>query len=104
MAEASDNERRCYWYDNADVADFVVERMIDNAMHSAANICMIPIQDCLHLDSEARMNTPGTTTGNWLWQFQWQQIEQLYDSSQIEKIRLRNENTQRLVVLNSKPE
>ncbi len=104
MADASDDVRECYWYDNADVADFVVERMIDNAMHSAANICIIPIQDCLHLDSAARMNTPGTTTGNWLWQFQWQQIEQLHDSRQMKKMRLHNENTQRLVALNSRSE
>ena len=85
------------WYDNIDIADLVVEKMVDNAMHSQANLCMIPVQDCLHLDTDARMNTPGTTTGNWQWRFQWQQIENQHDSSRMEKMRLRNESANRLV-------
>ena len=100
-ADASDDDRSSCWFDNVDVADLVVERMIDNAMHSRANLCIIPIQDCLHLGSDARMNIPGTTTGNWLWQFQWEEIEQQHDSSRMEKIRMRNESSQRLVEPNS---
>ena len=99
-AAADENHDSC-WYDNVDVADFVVERMIDNAMHSRANLCIIPIQDCLHLGSEARMNTPGTINGNWQWQFQWQEIEHRHDSNRMKKIRMRNESTDRLVEPNS---
>ena len=88
-------------YDIADMADLVVEKMVDIAMQSRANICIIPIQDCLFLDSESRMNTPGTTTGNWQWQFQWQQIEQQHDSSQMKKMRRRNEKAHRLVEVNN---
>ncbi len=55
-------------------ADLVVDKMIDNAMNSQASLCIIPMQDCLHLGSEARMNTPGTIEGNWLWSFTWEQI------------------------------
>ena len=84
----------------ADAADFVVEKMIDNAMYSRANICIIPLQDCMHLGTEARMNVPGTTTENWQWQFQWQQLEQLYDIDQIRKMRLRNEKAHRLAGTN----
>lgn len=100
----SDSDRSSCWYDNVDMADLVVERMIYNAMHSSANICIIPIQDCLHLDSEARMNTPGTNTGNWSWQFQWQQIEHQHDSSRMKKMRLRNEEAQRYVEPDNKSE
>ena len=85
------------WYDIIDAADLVVDKLVDNAMHSRANICIIPLQDCLHLDSEARMNTPGTITGNWQWQFQWHQIEHQHKSSRMRKIRLRIENAQRLL-------
>ncbi|MCK4833508.1 MAG: 4-alpha-glucanotransferase, partial [Gammaproteobacteria bacterium] len=85
------------WYDNIDVADLVVERLVDNAMHSHANICIIPVQDCLHLGSDARMNTPGTITGNWQWQFQWEQIEHQHDSSRMKKMLQRNENTHRFI-------
>ena len=94
--DSSDYGSDC-WYDNADIADHVVERMVDAAMYSRANICIIPIQDCLSLDSESRMNTPGTTTGNWSWQFQWEQIEQQHDIDRMKKMRLRNEKAKRLV-------
>jgi len=91
-----ENQRHC-WHDNGDAADMVVEKMVDSAMQSEAKICIIPLQDCLHLDSDARMNTPGTISGNWSWQFQWHQIEPQHDSDQIKKMWLRNESTQRLV-------
>ncbi len=96
-AGQSDIDRASCWYDNIDIADVVVERMIDNAMHSHAVICMIPLQDCLHLGSDARMNTPGTINGNWSWQFQWSQIELSHDSPRMKKMRLRNELTQRFI-------
>jgi len=94
-------DRSSCWFENVDVADIVVERMIDNAMLSRAYICIIPVQDCLHLGSEARMNTPGTTTGNWTWQFQWEQIADQHDNNRMKKMRLRNEKTQRFVEPNS---
>jgi 4-alpha-glucanotransferase len=28
---------------------------------------VLPAQDLLHLGSEARLNRPGTSTGNWSW-------------------------------------
>lgn len=37
------------------------------ALASAANTCIIPMQDILRLGDEARMNTPATTYGNWGW-------------------------------------
>jgi len=42
-------------------------RMIRLAYSSVARIAIIPMQDVLGLDSSARMNTPGTVKGNWLW-------------------------------------
>ena len=55
-------------------ADLVVDKLIDIAMNSQASLCIIPMQDCLHLGSEARMNTPGTVDENWQWSFGWEQI------------------------------
>jgi 4-alpha-glucanotransferase len=37
---------------------------------SVADTAIIPLQDVLGLGSEARMNTPNTTSGNWSWRFQ----------------------------------
>ncbi len=42
--------------------------MIRGALSSAAFLSIIPMQDCLGLGSEARMNTPSTLGGsNWQW-------------------------------------
>lgn len=48
--------------------------LIHAALGSVANLAVIPMQDILELGSEHRMNTPGTTTGNWTWRFHWDQV------------------------------
>lgn len=48
--------------------------LIEAVWRSPARIAMLPLQDLLGLDSDARMNTPGTTQGNWAWRFDWSQI------------------------------
>lgn len=42
---------------------------ITAAFHSVADIAIVPLQDVLGLGSEARMNLPNTTSGNWTWRF-----------------------------------
>lgn len=37
------------------------------AMGSVSNLCVIPMQDWLALDKRARINTPSTVGGNWVW-------------------------------------
>jgi 4-alpha-glucanotransferase len=37
------------------------------ALNSVANTVIVPVQDLLGLDCRARMNRPGTATGNWHW-------------------------------------
>ena len=58
-----------------DSQDEVVYAMIAAALDSKANLAVIPLQDCLSLGSEARMNTPGTIENNWLWAFTWEQLD-----------------------------
>lgn len=41
--------------------------LIYMAMSSVAATCIIPLQDVLGFGSDCRMNTPGTTEGNWSW-------------------------------------
>jgi 4-alpha-glucanotransferase len=52
----------------------LIDTLISVAFKSAAQLAIIPLQDFLHLGTEARMNLPGTVDNNWLWQFDWQQI------------------------------
>ena len=42
---------------------------IRTVMASVANIAIIPLQDVLGLGSNARMNLPGTVSGNWKWRY-----------------------------------
>ncbi|MCU0758778.1 MAG: 4-alpha-glucanotransferase [Steroidobacteraceae bacterium] len=37
------------------------------ALGSVARLAVLPMQDLLELGSEARFNTPGTSSGNWSW-------------------------------------
>jgi len=48
-------------------ADELHEGFIRLAMMSVADTVILPLQDILGLGNEARMNTPGTDTGNWCW-------------------------------------
>jgi 4-alpha-glucanotransferase len=41
--------------------------LIELALSSRARLAIVPLQDVLGLGSEARMNTPGTDSGNWRW-------------------------------------
>lgn len=52
----------------------LVRQMIEYIWASSAKMAIIPMQDVLGLDTEARMNTPGTASGNWTWRFTWAQL------------------------------
>jgi 4-alpha-glucanotransferase len=50
------------------------ETLVRAALASVARLAVVPLQDLLGLGSEARMNTPGTTRGNWQWRFNWEAV------------------------------
>ncbi|MEJ2403837.1 MAG: 4-alpha-glucanotransferase [Candidatus Thiodiazotropha sp.] len=83
-----DNDTTLGWYKSLDdtTREFVDEYLgkslevmpwplIRSALASRANLAIIPFQDVLGLDSAHRMNTPGTTEGNWNWRFHWDHIK-----------------------------
>jgi len=76
-----DNDTTLGWYGSLDPdtrqrVDFYLRltpgsmpRVMNRAaLGSVCELAIIPLQDLLGLGSEARINTPGTTQGNWLWQ------------------------------------
>jgi len=73
--------------------DDVVAALLEQASSSRANLSILPLQDLLGLGSEARMNTPGTTDGNWLWQFCWEQINTNM-SEQLKQLSIQNNRLQ----------
>ncbi len=48
--------------------------LVRAAMASVSRLAVIPMQDVMALDDRARMNVPGTETGNWSWRFTWDQV------------------------------
>lgn len=67
-------------HDNQTIVGYVEARYPDEVAHEAAlalaervaacdaPVAVLPLQDILGLDDDARMNTPGTKEGNWMWQ------------------------------------
>ncbi len=81
-----DNETLVQWYRGLDrESRHFAEEYLDNrdtperekywdfvrlAMMSAADTCIIPLQDYLGLDQTARINKPSTLGGNWVWRME----------------------------------
>jgi 4-alpha-glucanotransferase len=55
--------------------DGVVWAFIRAALTSVADLAIIPMQDVLELDTEARMNTPSAPEGNWSWRYTEDQLK-----------------------------
>ena len=48
---------------------------IKAAWASTANLAITPMQDLLGKSSDARMNLPGSASGNWQWRFNWKDLK-----------------------------
>ncbi len=75
-----DNDTTMGWYSTLDAETLrrvqyflrvtpgsMPDAMIRSALGSVGRLAVIPVQDLLSLGSAARLNTPGTVTGNWTW-------------------------------------
>lgn len=65
---------RAYLGDFKTANKWMYKKLIHLAMMSAADTCIIPLQDWLGLDNTSRMNTPGTVDINWSWRLREGQI------------------------------
>ena len=59
---------------------------------SAADTAIVQAQDLLGLGSEARMNTPATSSGNW----QWRALPGVFTPALADELRSEMERTGRL--------
>jgi 4-alpha-glucanotransferase len=48
---------------------------VETVWASVADVAIAPMQDILNLNSKARMNIPGTATGNWGWRLKQNQLK-----------------------------
>ncbi|MCI8530417.1 MAG: 4-alpha-glucanotransferase [Lachnospiraceae bacterium] len=90
--EGLDEESRAYaaeYMDNKNRPDKEKYRdFVRLAMMSAADTCIIPLQDYLGLGAEARMNKPSTLGENWVWRMEGDMlsediIEEIYHLTKI---------------------
>ena len=83
-----DNDTTNGWYatlnehDRKTIADYLghevknpAQDLIRLAWSSVAVLAVAPLQDIFELGSEARMNVPGTASGNWRWRFRRDQFK-----------------------------
>jgi 4-alpha-glucanotransferase len=91
-----DNDTTHSWYDkltDAECSDYEsyvpgakqepVWSLIRAAWSSVANFAFTPLQDLLELGRAARLNTPGTASGNWKWRATAAQVK---NSAWIERL------------------
>lgn len=82
-----DNDTSLGWYKSLDESarqsvaeylgkpqEFIPWPLIRSALASVGKMAVIPMQDFLALDSEHRMNMPGTVVNNWIWRFDWSML------------------------------
>ncbi len=70
-----DEQHRVRSYLQCSDGDDLPWPMIRSALMSVANTSILPMQDILGLGTGHRMNLPGTITGNWIWRFDWSQLD-----------------------------
>jgi 4-alpha-glucanotransferase len=56
-------------YDRPEEVKEIHWELIRVALSSPANLAILPLQDLLGLDSQARMNDPAINEGNWRWHY-----------------------------------
>ena len=54
-------------YFNSEDPKVLAEKIIQEGERSKSFLMVVPIQDWLGMGKEARINTPGTSSGNWQW-------------------------------------
>ena len=52
----------------------IVISIIRSVFSSVSFLCILPMQDLLMLNTDSRMNMPGTIDDNWKWCFDWEQV------------------------------
>jgi len=70
----SDDKRKGRIKQSLKPGEDIVSGCIRLALDCESNLAIIPLQDILRLDSDSRMNTPGTSINNWNWKFSWDNL------------------------------
>jgi len=74
--------------------------MIRLAFMSSAKIAIIPIQDIFELGSDARMNTPGVSSGNWQFRYTEDMLKEKYSKQLVYLSKMFNRNLNQIKKIN----
>ncbi len=72
---SSDEKDHVQRYLGEEITD-IAWQLMRLALASVAGLAIFPLQDFLRLPTEARMNLPGSSSGNWRWRFKWEDIRE----------------------------
>ena len=64
---------RAYLHLNGEEINWIFIRTL---MASVADTVIFPVQDVIGAGADARMNTPGTATGNWRWRLRGESLDE----------------------------
>ncbi|MCC5931894.1 MAG: malto-oligosyltrehalose synthase [Cyclobacteriaceae bacterium] len=84
-----ETRRRLRLYANENVRKRNVHKVFTRMIYaSVSSTAIVPVQDLLGLDERARMNTPATTTDNWMWRMQDNMIDSTIETWLLELCKL----------------
>ncbi len=98
--ELPDYQRQNLWTSlerQGGASDDAAPALMEMAWSSMAALAMAPLQDVLNLGTEARMNIPGRTDGNW----RWRCTEEMLSDPPFERLRDVTKGSNRMGVLAS---
>ena len=78
LDESAKNQVRTYLKVSGEA---IATDLVRCALSSVSLMAIIPVQDIMSLGAEARLNTPGTSSGNWQWRITNSQLEALQQES-----------------------
>lgn len=87
-----EEKHRAREYTRSDGSEIQWE-LIRYAMFSVADQAIFPLQDFMNLDTEHRMNTPGTVRNNWEWRFTRKMLQNTDRERIMYLVNLSNRNT-----------
>ncbi len=92
LKDIPSKQRLCkYLYLPENASNIIVTRMaIENLLSTNSNVCILTMQDILCEGSKSRINTPGTSIGNWIYRLKENYQDDPYN--QYLKLLIKNKN------------
>lgn len=91
------SQEYCMEYGAWESDDDICDKIITMAFASHAKLAVVPMQDWLDLDADARMNTPSTTQSNWGWRLKKGEIDERLSERILRKTKVYDRYTKTII-------